>query len=514
MLFRSADDVHVYHKKHADMTSQIDEWRALTLKPDLLGAASVYIASLQKWNTYPALVTDRSLKRILHRYENLWLPLLVEWPAVDLEPPLDVAWIWHVHMLHPREYIDYCTTRYKRVLQHKIRLSDSEERFALERTKLIWQDKYRHENFNIDLDNVHMGTYQINGSMLSWILSAASKVMIFLHQVSLPHYRDANFLFQALNRYKKFLVLKKQRPNAKLAPPVDILLMWKTHALFPVDYYNEAYMPLKLYTLCADTDHDGRCLSRDGYDTTDWGSLYRDELIVPGSAYRGAPGYTALGLLPTDKTWEPIIDQCDITIDEISVSDLWSRDKSLVIVMRLLGSTSFTSKEILRVETTVNKVSRATLPTQGLASFKFEMKENRGVEFDIYAVRSRCGCGQSEIHLNTMHFNPREPFGQSSFVTRDFLYQMPKVSRIDPNVSFRCRVRAAAPDPLVLSLNRMPFGPVKALPTELLPFVAALPKWRSSIADVAQEVNEGLQFTQAEHGYVSIPYLNSYLLMF
>ena len=48
----------------------------------------------------------------VRRYEVFWVPLVVgnscsdgvEEEEKDIMPPLDVHWVWHVHMLAPRAY--------------------------------------------------------------------------------------------------------------------------------------------------------------------------------------------------------------------------------------------------------------------------------------------------------------------------------------------------------------------------------------------------------------------------
>jgi hypothetical protein len=48
------------------------------------------------------------LTEALRRYEQLWLPLLaaakVEGATATLVPPLDVAFVWHLHRLQPAAY--------------------------------------------------------------------------------------------------------------------------------------------------------------------------------------------------------------------------------------------------------------------------------------------------------------------------------------------------------------------------------------------------------------------------
>jgi len=50
---------------------------------------------------------------------------------------------------------------------------------------------------------------------------------------------DRTFLRTALDRYKQFLYLKTKYPNDVLVPCYDIDLMWHSHLLNPVAYYND-----------------------------------------------------------------------------------------------------------------------------------------------------------------------------------------------------------------------------------------------------------------------------------
>ena len=54
----------------------------------------------------PSSTLDGKVKKILCRYEKHWMPLLAEVSSsieTDLNfcPPIDIHWVWHVHMLAP-----------------------------------------------------------------------------------------------------------------------------------------------------------------------------------------------------------------------------------------------------------------------------------------------------------------------------------------------------------------------------------------------------------------------------
>lgn len=66
--------------------------------------------------------------------------------------------------------------------------------------------------------------------------------MMFFYQVSLPHYNDPKFLAQASIRYMhNFLGLRTTDDGHTQAwvPTYDIDLIWHTHMLHPISYYED-----------------------------------------------------------------------------------------------------------------------------------------------------------------------------------------------------------------------------------------------------------------------------------
>lgn len=54
---------------------------------------------------------EHFIRNALRRYEAFWIPLVAklsssdpEWDDLQVAPPLDVHWVWHVHMLAPAQY--------------------------------------------------------------------------------------------------------------------------------------------------------------------------------------------------------------------------------------------------------------------------------------------------------------------------------------------------------------------------------------------------------------------------
>ncbi len=115
---------------------------------------------------------------------------------------------------------------------------------------------------------------------------------LFLHnKVSLPHYQDNSFISKALDRYRKFVHLKKMYPQESLVPMYDIDLLWHTHMLYP-----EAYCLDTLAYLGKILNHDDSSNSRTKGSKRNlseirtkqlWLKTYKTPLSIPGTMYRG-----------------------------------------------------------------------------------------------------------------------------------------------------------------------------------------------------------------------------------
>lgn len=59
------------------------------------------------------------------------------------------------------------------------------------------------------------------------------------YQLSLPHFQQNEYLELCLQRYKKFLYLKKLYPDQLVLPCVGIELMWRAHQLNQTAYASD-----------------------------------------------------------------------------------------------------------------------------------------------------------------------------------------------------------------------------------------------------------------------------------
>ncbi len=132
-------------------------------------------------------LTKLKVDPILCRYEKYWLPLVTsvcQDPAEDLllAPPLDVHWVWHVHMLAPPSYSEDCARVAGRVVDHNLK-SPAVLEASRSKTEPLWQKRYPGVPF------------ELNGSSPGYIEEAPSKSRISYDIVEAA-LRQGSFYYQ------------------------------------------------------------------------------------------------------------------------------------------------------------------------------------------------------------------------------------------------------------------------------------------------------------------------------
>ena len=268
---------------------------------DLVQAARNELSFLRLVDECPSLNTAPVIQNAIKRYEAYWLPLAFQEQVRDkseenegsclIAAPLDIAWVWHVHMLAPYYYEQDCISIVSTLIDHRL-LSYDQKKVGLERAQRKWEELYPSEPFNFDLSrpapDVKGGASRIKYN----IEDACYRQSKFLYQVSLPHYNDETFLRAAVERYEQHLRLKKQHPEVFMVPCYDVDLIWHAHQLHPLDYKQ------------ATTELLGRTLHHDDEvtDRNPGSKLYDSEMKTravweaaglpfakPGAMYRGNP---------------------------------------------------------------------------------------------------------------------------------------------------------------------------------------------------------------------------------
>ena len=112
---------------------------SMTFSVDLVNAAKNLRDFLELVDKIGNLCEGYYLERALYRYEVIWLPLLqAHNNDKKLIPPIDVQWVWNVHMLSPTQYIEDMKSISNFVFDHHIRSAD-EIKHYYEYSKQIWE---------------------------------------------------------------------------------------------------------------------------------------------------------------------------------------------------------------------------------------------------------------------------------------------------------------------------------------------------------------------------------------
>ena len=212
------------------------------------------------------LYLGEGLLNAIHRYLSCWLPLVAANENAVLIPPVDLAWMWHLHRLAPLRYAAYTQERFGRILECQA-VFQCQERNSNDPLHLVTREVWRNffgnecaffetcENKAIlrrgDRDarsnqttvhptilqqcNLLRQQYQFDYD----IASCSSRQRTFLWQIMRPNFAKKSFLQQAVSRYGQFLnlMLVHGYENHFFVPSYDIDFAWHTHMLTNTERY-------------------------------------------------------------------------------------------------------------------------------------------------------------------------------------------------------------------------------------------------------------------------------------
>jgi len=446
-------------------------WKDVIINVDLHVPASIYLDKLDAWKDFAkSAANGLNISRFVNRYEQLWLPLLASWnPDDDIEPPNDVHWIWYLHMLLTTSYSSYCMQRFGRVLPHRLRkLRPVQLATVVQQTAGAWRQRYPSEPFDVPADDAR-GTAaddsdEHTSSRLVDVLTDIARCEVdFTYQIVLPHYRDDNFLYAAVERYRKLLLMRRLRASefSVTALPVDILLMMRVHALHPKQFNGDTQRLFGDSTMAMKMDW-----ATMEYDALPPAALYQldniwqrqfgrgQALFVDGSGLRGrragvvnCGGDTAMRQLPHDVLPRADVDSCHVTFTSLTVDDVWSRSamKRVSVEARLLGHSSVAREILFRASGSIG------VPISGsdaLGSAHFSVSQNRGIELAVFRHR-RLGilCYGRRRSLTTKTLNPIQQFYVNSvkcpIAGASTTVILPKVTYTDPRITVTFNVQVS-----------------------------------------------------------------------
>ena len=272
------------------------------------------------------LYLGRALPGAIKRYVKFWLPLVSHsgyegQGRAPLIPPVDIAWVWHLHRLAPRRYATYCTERFGRVLDPATAAFQAQTASdADDETWRLWQQFFGDEPFfqQVGYDDTEWGPrdpLSKQTTLCAKVKEECARVrnaLGFDYDVEACSARQRTFLWQVSQpacsevpatstRYLQFLGLMKKHgyKNHFFVPSYDIDFAWHTHMLSSTTAYLRETAILAAAPGGVDHDdsvnqrHEESKLHNGWKDTNDMWALERDDASGPidkvGVNYRGEP---------------------------------------------------------------------------------------------------------------------------------------------------------------------------------------------------------------------------------
>ncbi|XP_045206803.2 uncharacterized protein LOC123559048 [Mercenaria mercenaria] len=205
---------------------------------DLLPQVSRHIDFLEKVAEIPDLKDEHVLRRAAYRYEKYWIPLAAEHRDECLTAPLDIEWIWHCHMLSPKNYESDCIALVGTVVNHTF-YNKQERALCLQAAKKHWLQKYgdKDEPFAMEYSILDKDAVENFTSSLSYdLVAAAQRQSTFYDKIASTEYKNEENHENVNERYKQYIYLCKLLPSLPLTPSIGIDLMWHTHQSNPLAY--------------------------------------------------------------------------------------------------------------------------------------------------------------------------------------------------------------------------------------------------------------------------------------
>jgi len=245
----------------------------------------------------------------VRRYKSGWIPLLNELSAnadkgkvldpTELVPPVDVAWIWHVHRLNPNAYAEFAEKHginheaFDGAFQQQSSSSEHSDKRALA-TEQMWNKLHgKNISFFATTESCDAPNSIQEDLPSSFLQGASARQGKFLWNFLTPDYKDQEFLQGTEGRYVRWLQLKQKNPQESLVPSVPVDLMWHAHMLTSPVSYMQDIQHVGLNQLGHD-DTKSTAVLRPRFERTKdlWAKEYAgtefEEMII-GSPRRGEP---------------------------------------------------------------------------------------------------------------------------------------------------------------------------------------------------------------------------------
>ncbi|KAK7492784.1 hypothetical protein BaRGS_00015922 [Batillaria attramentaria] len=265
---------------------------------DLVKFSQYHLDFLKLVSSQPSLHNTAVLRQAIYRYEHLWLPLAAQRPNEALVAPLDVEWVWHVHLLSPVTYQKDCLNIVDTVVGHHV-FSSEERAGKVHRSRELWVSQYPHEPFDIDLNaSVAVKESPHRETKLTYDIMAATL-------------RQKSFIYQV---------------NLFIVPCYDIDLIWHTHQLHPLTYTRDMEAVLG-HTFnhddsVNDRNDDSKLNVADAKTRMLWHSTFGTHFATCGAMYRGEPPTGKLRHLSRDQVYPMFRKVATIRLETVDLRDI------------------------------------------------------------------------------------------------------------------------------------------------------------------------------------------------
>lgn len=295
-----------------DSTGEFNFESELSQEVNFIGQILNHLEFLKLIDQLKVFYTGKALNRAIYRYETLWIPFCISLDSAVSEnrseicPPMDIAWVWHCHILSSNYFKDL-KSNYGKIIDHKC-IDIKEIKQKQDFTKQLWQN-FTQIDYDYENNNCVDANYANFKSNFSGKLAEISQEQKnFFYQVSLPHYTCTKFLQMALNKYKKFILLKKKYPDMNLKSCFAIDLVWRTHQLNPSYFYSDMkkIFSSKTNFFCNYTINKSNDLSIANI----WIEEYKEDFVSSGCVYRG--------LNPNELDFHPRKSDIDYYMDKVA----------------------------------------------------------------------------------------------------------------------------------------------------------------------------------------------------
>lgn len=272
----------------------LQQWRDIDRK-SYVSLSKIHLKFLDLVTKHPCLIEGEHLRNAIRRYECYWLPLCKKHGTMSCEEwaaPLDVAWVWYLHMITPSNYVTDCIRVIGNAPSHVLKTGEAKQE-SLERAKELWNEAYgsSKEPFEVDL-SAPVKTQSYKQKLPHDFYRLSQKQRNFHYQVSLPHFRDDAFLNAATERYVTHLDLQMKNTSVCLSLPVDVQLIMQTHQLNPIFYRHQISAILGKIANCEDVYpmESEAIIHRRHKEETRTKALWKNagkNYCKPGTVYRG-----------------------------------------------------------------------------------------------------------------------------------------------------------------------------------------------------------------------------------